>query len=361
MTLSHDPFPQISRDDLKQLHSLTKHLSKPNMSIYWIDLIITALIAWGAFCVAIQSDAFSLTQGLATLTAACAFYKGVNFVHEISHNPQDMKSLALAYNVAFGFYTRVLSYFGDSHPDHHSSRKFGTRLDPEYENWSYRHPANILRPAVASFISPLLMFVRIAILPLFYFFAGEKFQIYVNKKFSSIVMNFAYEYSDTNETRLKNVKRLDTAAMVLIWSAIAFCLTTQNSAQILVIHYLTLVLSNMLGSFRALGVHRYTSQFQQRPAQDQFFDSVSIQDTLFSGLWAPLNSNYHSIHHLLPHIPYHSMREAHQILMNEPRWQSFYALTLEKTLFASLGQLFRRAHANAAPAHKSCSKTKESA
>ncbi|MEY3903864.1 MAG: hypothetical protein RL189_3170 [Pseudomonadota bacterium] len=336
----------ITRDDYKRLHTLTEHLHEPDLFVYWLDLLVTAWVAWSAIFVALTSTALSTSQLLAVVVAACGFYKGVNFVHEVSHHPRKLHSLSLAYNIFFGLYTRVLSYFGNSHTDHHSVKKFGTQLDPEYENWSRRHPANVFRPAIASFISPLLMFARIAVIPLMYLVASRNFLKTIVRRYSSIVMNMSYEYDKTDDETLARVKSLDLVAMSLTWLAAGLLFYFEILIEAALIQYTTLVIANMLGSFRALGVHRYISNFNPQPAQNQFFDSVSISDSPFSPLWGPLNSNYHSIHHLLPHLPYHAMKDAHGLLLKDERWSNHYRKTLEKNLVASLFRLWVRAAEN---------------
>lgn len=333
----------IDRDDYVRLNSLTSHLKKPDLFAYWFDFMLTVFTAWSSFFVAVTSPTLSPLQCAATCVASIGFYKGVNFVHEISHHPRDLDQFSIAYNIFFGFYTRVLSYFGNSHSDHHSVRKFGTKLDPEYENWSKRHPANVFRPALASFVSPLLVFIRISILPIVYVVAGRSVLEKVVRRYSSIVMNFSYEYGKTDNQTLMLVKSLDLAVMVSTWVVLFLLFYFGCATETLLIHYATLVGANMLGSFRALAVHRYISDFKQQPAQNQFFDSVSISNTFLSSLWGPLNSNFHSIHHLLPHLPYHSMQEAHVLLMQDSRWRTHYQKTLEKSLFSSLHKLFCRA------------------
>jgi hypothetical protein len=336
----------ITRDDYRRLNALTEHLHEPDMFLYWFDLLLTAWVAWSALFVALASSTLSPTQILAVFVSACGFYKGVNFVHEISHHPRKLHSLSIAYNVFFGLYTRVLSYFGNSHADHHSVKKFGTKLDPEYENWSRRHPANVLRPAIASFVSPLLMFIRIAVIPLMYLFAGKGFLKAIVRRFSSIVMNPSYENGKTNDEELGSVKSLDLVAMALTWLAASILSYFEILLEAALIQYSTLVIANMLGSFRALGVHRYILNFEPQPAQNQFFDSISISETAFSPLWGPLNSNYHSIHHLLPHLPYHAMRDVHTLLLQDERWRIHYEKTIEKTLTMSLCMLWHRAAEN---------------
>ena len=116
----------------------------------------------------------------------------------------------------------------------------------------------------------------------------------------------------------------------------------------LIIHYLICVFATMLGSYRALGNHRYLSfPFQKsHETHFQFYDSTSIVGGLLTQFWAPFNLNFHSLHHLLPSLPYHSMPAAHARLLRHPTWRPIYCETIEKSLVGSLRKLFFRASQN---------------
>ena len=332
--------------DLKELHLMTKDLLKVNLVTFWTDLLVTAALAWGSLYLSLTSPDGSFLQILYFLAAAVSFYKGVNFIHDISHAEKELGHFKTAYNLLFGLYTRVPAYIGGSHNDHHSSAKFGTTLDPEYVPWAHRHEMNVFRPLIASFISPLLVFIRMVIMTPAYLVAGEELQRKIYARASSVMMNLSYERTPTSDQDLHEMMESDVLCVVWAVGAIAVWGMYDFSLTAFLIYYGTLVISNAMGSFRALANHRYYSNYAKQPAQGQFFDSVSILDGILIPLWAPLHSNFHSIHHLMPHMPYHSMPEVHRRLMAHPTWSKIYGMTLERTILSSLTSLYLRARHN---------------
>jgi fatty acid desaturase len=332
--------------DLKELHFMTKDLLKVSHVTFWTDLVVTAVLAWGCLYLSLTSQAGSFQQIFYFLAAAVSFYKGVNFVHDISHAEKELGHFKTAYNLFFGLYTRVPAYIGGSHRDHHSSAKFGTTQDPEYVPWAHRHEMNVFRPLIASFISPFLVFIRMVLMTPAYLIAGETLQRKIYARASSVIMNFSYERSPNSDKDLEEMMESDVLCFAWAVGAIAIWAMYDFSMTAFLIYYGTLVISNALGSFRALANHRYYSNYAKQPAHGQFFDSVSIINGIFIPLWAPLHSNFHSIHHLMPHMPYHSMPEVHKRLMAHPTWSKIYGTTLENTIFSSLKSLYHRARHN---------------
>ncbi len=341
-----------SAKDLKELQALTKDLLPLNLKRFWADLIIAAIVAWSFLYISFHSPNGGLVQILSLLVATLAFYRGANFVHDISHSHGELNSFKTAYNILFGFFLRVPAYLGDSHRDHHSAAKFGTKLDPEYAPWGHRHEWNVFRPLVACFISPFLLFFRMVFITFAYLVRGIGLQQQVFVHLSSIVMNFSYARSSFTEEQLNEMMESDVFCLLyalmsfLIWASFHFSFVGFLG------YYSIFVLSNGLFSFRALGNHRYQSKFEKQGAGAQFFDSVSIIDDhsliskIVTPVWAPLHSNFHSIHHLLPHMPYHAMPEIHRRLIAHPTWSQIYGPTTEKSLYSSLTKLYQRAKAN---------------
>ena len=83
---------------VRQAHSLTADLTTPDRAIYWLDLVLTAAAAWGGLALA------ATTHGLATglvagLVGLLALYRGLSFIHEISHlRPKDVPGFRLGWN-----------------------------------------------------------------------------------------------------------------------------------------------------------------------------------------------------------------------------------------------------------------------
>lgn len=338
-----------SAKDLKELQALGKDLTSLNLKRFWTDLMVAALVAWSFLYVSFLSSNGSLTQILCVLIATLAFYRGANFVHDISHSHGELETFKTAYNFLFGFFLRAPAYLGESHRDHHSAAKFGTKADPEYESWGHRHEWNVFRPLFASFISPFLVLFRIVFVTCAYLVRGMGLQQWVFLHLSSIVMNVSYARSSPSQEQLNDMMESDVFCLLYTLTSFSIWASFDFSLAGFLGYYSIFVISNGLFSFRALGNHRYLSNFEKMAPGAQFFDSVSIVDDdsliakLVTPIWAPLHSNFHSIHHLLPHMPYHAMPEIHQRLLNHPTWSKIYGKTTEKSLLSSLKQLYQRA------------------
>ena len=59
-------------------------------------------------------------------------------------------------------------------------------------------------------------------------------------------------------------------------------------------------------------------------------------------LWAPTGTRFHSLHHMLPALPYHAMREAHEHLMRDLPDGALYRQTNEDSLWSALRYLWLR-------------------
>jgi fatty acid desaturase len=80
---------------------------------------------------------------------------------------------------------------------------------------------------------------------------------------------------------------------------------------------------------------------------EQMLDSVVMDnDSLLAILINPLGLRYHATHHLFPSLPYHNLRTAHKRLMAQLPADSPYRQTVERSVWAVLFDLVRRARAN---------------
>src|SRR5580692_4306687 len=69
----------------REARRLVADLHTPRPPIYWADLLLSALIGWSAFAVAVAVEPFSWRMTAASLIAVFALYRGLSFLHEISH------------------------------------------------------------------------------------------------------------------------------------------------------------------------------------------------------------------------------------------------------------------------------------
>ncbi len=112
---------------VRQAHKLTADLATPNRAIYWIDLILTATATWGGLWIAATAHRPGVAVA-AGLVGLLALYRGLSFIHEISHlRPKDVPGFRLGWNLLIGvpLMTPSMMYEG-VHNLHHAKHRFGT-------------------------------------------------------------------------------------------------------------------------------------------------------------------------------------------------------------------------------------------
>src|SRR5690242_4795839 len=69
---------------LKAAADLTRDLNVPNPTIYWADMLASAIIGYGALVAAILAPSlgWSIAAGV---VAALALYRAESFIHELTH------------------------------------------------------------------------------------------------------------------------------------------------------------------------------------------------------------------------------------------------------------------------------------
>ncbi|MBI2883115.1 MAG: fatty acid desaturase, partial [Candidatus Methylomirabilis oxyfera] len=99
-----------------------------------------------------------------------------------------------------------------------------------------------------------------------------------------------------------------------------------------------------LNWIRTLAAHRFMNEGGNMTYEEQVEDSLTIGGHSFlSYLLFPIGLRYHTLHHLFPLMPYHSMGEAHRRLMNGLPEDSVYRKTIVPGLVAVLRDLLRNA------------------
>src|SRR5579884_3650500 len=117
-----------------QARKLVNDLHTPKPAIYWVDLLLSAAIGWGAFVVAVRSQLGSAGMFAGAAVAVFALYRGLCFVHEISHLRQSaLRGFETVWNLLIGVPLLMPSFtYVGVHGSHHKLSTYGTEQDPEY-------------------------------------------------------------------------------------------------------------------------------------------------------------------------------------------------------------------------------------
>jgi fatty acid desaturase len=160
---------------------------------------------------------------------------------------------------------------------------------------------------------------------------------------SLFVMNEAYrrEYDDTAATISRWAQEL--LCMAWVWLVTALLLTGRLPWSLLLKVYLVMLLWLALNQVRTLVAHRYTTDPDSPGSHvDQLLDTNTYpHGKWLPALWAPLGLRYHALHHLLPTLPYHSMRAAHDRLIAGLPRGSPYHRTVRPGLWPVLREMLR--------------------
>ena len=102
---------------------------------------------------------------LAIVVAAFALYRGLCFVHEISHLRRlRLPGFETVWNFAFGIPLLLPSFvYVGVHPSHHNLATYGTDQDPEYLPFGSSHRMTVVF-LMHSVLLPLAFLVRFLLL-----------------------------------------------------------------------------------------------------------------------------------------------------------------------------------------------------
>ena len=99
-----------------------------------------------------------------------------------------------------------------------------------------------------------------------------------------------------------------------------------------------------LNAVRTLASHHWTSDGHEGTFIDQMLDSVTMDnDSPLAVLINPVGLRFHSTHHLFPSMPYHNIRAAHKRLMDQLPADSLYRLTVARSVWSVIGNVWRQA------------------
>jgi fatty acid desaturase len=323
----------------RETRRLVSDLHNPRPAVYWTDLLLSAVVGWGAFSFAVVQDRFSGRMVAGVLLAVFALYRGLCFLHEISHLRQSaLKGFETTWNVLFGVPLLMPSFiYVGVHQNHHKLSTYGTSQDPEYLPFSGRRLMIVLF-SLESLLIPLLLMLRFLVLSPFGLISARAHR-WLARHASALSMNVKYEREVPEAVRRKIVRwELMTLA---VWAGLA------ASAALGILHwrffaiwYLVSAVASFINTLRTLGAHRYASDGTPLDREGQLGDSIDTPGAFWTELWAPVGLRYHALHHYFPGIPYHNLAAAYRRLIENLPADS-YTKSTSTSLPHSLDKLFR--------------------
>ena len=327
-------------DEDRRTRSLVVGLHQPSPAIFWGDMLATAAVGWAAFAFALVLRPLSAGMLAALTIAVFALYRGLCFIHEISHlNPRVLPGFERVWNLLFGYPLLMPSFvYVGVHTFHHRLSTYGTKLDPEYQPFA-RSSRMTAAFALQSFLIPLVLLLRFSVMTL----AGlavPRFQKWLVVCASSLTMNPAYRREAPPE--LVRSIRLQSVLMLAGWTAAAvLALAGGLFWRGLWIWVAVTAVASFINTMRTLGAHAYESQGDPLDRQGQLADSIDTPGAFWTELWAPVGLRYHALHHYFPGIPYHNLAEAYRRISSTLPDTAHYHRVRSPSLWNSLHKLYR--------------------
>jgi len=323
-------------------------LFQPSRWIFWSDLLASAAVGWLSFALALTwSGPASL---LAQIVAVLALYRAVLFIHELAHlRPGAIPRFEQTFDALVGIPLLVpsLMYVG-SHGDHHSSSRYGTDADPEYEPMAHWSRARIIASTGVMLAVPLLLVLRWGVVAPLSWLLPPLRRLTV-ARLSTLVVNVRYRRPEPSGEALQRWRRGERGAAVLVWAMAAAVAGGLVPVEVLWRWYAVTAAILVINHFRTLAAHRYESRGERMDTRGQLADSINLRGVPgLTVLLAPVGLRYHGLHHLVPAVPYHHLGRLHRHLIETLPADSPYRLTVRRSLTGTLRALLERAARNTA-------------
>ena len=320
--VANDPVCQPPRhraaDDkamLRTAAALSRDLHAARPTIYWVDLIASVVIGYGALAVAVTASATWVVV-LAGVASMLALYRAISFIHEISHIKHSaLPGFRLGWNLLVGIPMLTPSFMYEGvHNLHHAKTRYGTVEDPEYLPLALMKPWTLPVFIVVSALAPLGLLIRYGILsPLSV--VVPSIRRAVVERYSALAINphFRRRAPEGEAKQLWN--RIEAAASVWAIALIALTATGVIPLRMFGIGFAVFASVAVVNQVRTLVAHLWENEGEAMTVTAQYLDSVNVPPpVLLPALWAPVGLRYHALHHLLPGVPYHALGEAHRRL-----------------------------------------------
>jgi fatty acid desaturase len=325
---------------LRAAADLTRDLKVPDPRIYWADLIGSVVLGYGALAAAMLASA-PLVIAIAGLVAVLALYRAGSFIHEVSHiKHSQLPGFRLGWNLLVGVPLLIPSFLYEGvHNMHHAKTRYGTAEDPEYLPLALMKPWTLPVFLVAAALAPIALLFRFAVLtPLS--MLNRSLRAVVVARYSGLQINPHFRRRPAEGEFRRQWAWQETAcslwAIVLIGLVATGTLPGREALILLAVTSGTMFLNQV----RTLVAHLWENDGEPMSVTAQYLDSVNVPPpATLPALWAPVGLRFHALHHLLPGVPYHNLREAHRRIGAELGGDSIFHHTNHRALTPLVGRL----------------------
>jgi fatty acid desaturase len=303
-------------DDKEMLRAaveLTRDLSAARAAVYWTDLLVSAVIGYGALVGAIllSNPVLAVASGI---LGSLALYRALLFIHELTHIHRDaLPGFRLGWNLLVGIPLLMPSLMYEGvHTLHHARTRYGTSDDPEYLPLALMKPWSLPVFVVTALLLPAALLIRSAVLvPLGAVIPPLRRLVWARASALSINPGFRRAPAEGSFARMVLWQELGASlwALTLLGASFAY------GWRPLLIGLAVVSLTALFNQVRTLVAHLWENEGEAMTVTGQFLDSVNVPPPgIIAEIWAPVGLRYHALHHLLPSMPYHALGEAHRRL-----------------------------------------------
>lgn len=311
--MTDKPSPELRR----KLAAL--HVANPR--IYWIDLLGSAALGWGALVVGyLYLPALALVSALALLRATY-------FIHELSHMKR-LPGFALVWHLVAGIPVMIPALMIGVHDQHHRTSTYGTALDPEFQPYAHWSRARLLLDVVGTMFVPPLLALRWGVIGPLSWVIPPLRKLTLEKLSTLGSPSFVRRATPDRAWRAQEL-----ALFVYVWSALVLA-----PWRLLAYFWFIAGLAFAINQVRTLVAHAYRGG--PFDADGQLLDTFTLGGGVLTEIVAPLGDRYHAAHHRFPAMPYHNLGEAHRLLLVDAGLGAKYRATRRRGVLGALGNLF---------------------
>lgn len=325
--------------DLKQIAAKYPHRAW----IYWTDLAVASGAAWGSLVlVCTASLPPAAVVGLVVL-AAVAQLRAVYFVHEIVHFPRGaVPWFGAVWFVVAGMPSLVPRFMVDPHVHHHRASSYGTSRDPEYAHVPGFSRARLVAEAFVLVLAPPALVVRFGVLAPLSWVIPPLRQLVVGR-LSALATQPSYVRPACSPRSMQRLVREEIACAAFVWSVALGIVGGVLPLRVAFVWWASAGLALLVNGVRTFVAHDYQGAPTPANLEGQVRDTLTLNGSWATELIAPLGTRHHAIHHLLPNVPYHSLRAAQRDVSTlSPGWTALQRGQRDG-IAAALVRVWRRA------------------